>query len=82
MVSQLLATILALGATGAPATQRAAESLRAAAPPPPAPQASSPTLRQLVGQHMVFAYDGPAPPAISASNGRASTVRSVASGAP
>ncbi|HEV7807620.1 MAG TPA: glycoside hydrolase family 3 N-terminal domain-containing protein [Solirubrobacteraceae bacterium] len=61
MLSQLLAAILAAGSAGAPAVQRAAESLRASAPPPRA-AADSPTLRQLVGQHMVFAYDGPQPP--------------------
>ena len=65
MVSQLLAALLALGAGGSAATERAATSLRAAAPPPAAPPpaaAAQPTLRQLVGQHMIFAYDGLTPP--------------------
>ncbi|MEY2513337.1 MAG: beta-N-acetylhexosaminidase [bacterium] len=61
MVSQLLAAVLALGPGGSQAAQRAAESLRAGSP---APRAATPqsSLRQLVGQHMVFAYDGLVPP--------------------
>ncbi len=65
MVSQLLAVLLALGAGGSAATERAATSLRAAVPPPAAPPPAAtaqPTLHQLVGQHMIFAYDSLTPP--------------------
>jgi beta-N-acetylhexosaminidase len=60
MLSQLLVAILVAGSVAGPAARRAGESLRASAPPPAA--AASPTLRQLVGQHMIFAYDGLQPP--------------------
>lgn len=65
-VSHLVAAIVALLAGHAPVVERAADYVRAAAiAGAPAPRAapSQPaapvlTLRQLVGQHMVFAYDG------------------------
>jgi beta-N-acetylhexosaminidase len=72
VVSHLVAAIVALLAGHAPAVAHAAEYVRAAAtagaPAPPAPRrapppappapAATPTVSQLVGQHMVFAYDG------------------------
>jgi beta-N-acetylhexosaminidase len=61
-VSRLLAVILALGASGVAAVELASRSPRAGVGAGPPAAAHALTLAQLVGQHMVFAYDGLQPP--------------------
>ena len=55
MLSRLVAALLAIGALEEPQPQRSSARASGAAP--------ALTLRQAVGQHMIFAYDGLTPPA-------------------
>jgi beta-N-acetylhexosaminidase len=62
---ELIAIVIALFAAALQAAPQSGASQRASERRAATPRASSPapTLRQLVGQHMVFAYDGLRPPA-------------------
>ena len=55
MLSRLVAALLSIGALEEPLPERSSARASAAAP--------ALTLRQAVGQHMIFAYDGLTPPA-------------------